>query len=64
MQFFRKRTKKKGKKMLKKGKKAQDMCKFGQKCTKSENFLKKGRSLCAIIACNKPLEKALIKYPR
>ena len=50
--------------MLKKGKKAQDMCKFGQKCTKSENFLKKGRSLCAIIACNKPLEKALIKYPR
>ena len=32
---------------------------FGQKCTNFENILKKGTRLCAIIACNELLEKAL-----
>ena len=50
---------KKGKEMLKKGKKRQHIWKFRQKHTKLENILKKGRWLCAIIARNKLLEKAL-----
>ena len=49
-----------GKKMLKKGKKGQNIWKFGQKCTKFENILKKGRWLSAIIARNKLLEKGLV----
>ena len=52
MRFFRKRTKKKGKK-------EQNIWKFGQKCTKLENNLKKGRWLRAIIAHNKLLGKTL-----
>ena len=40
-------------------KKVQNIWKFGQKCTKFENILKKGRWLHAIIAHNKLLEKAL-----
>ena len=47
---------KKDKKILKKGKKGQNIWKFGQKCTKFENILKKGTWLCAIIALNKVLE--------
>ena len=50
---------KKGKKMLKKGTKGQNIWKFGQKCIKFENMLKKGRWFCVIIARNKLLEKAL-----
>ena len=45
-----------GKKMLKKGKKKENIWKYGQKCTKIENLLKKGRWLRAIIARNKLLE--------
>ena len=45
--------------MFKKGKKEHAIWKFGQTCTKFENILK-GRWLCAIIARNKLLEKALI----
>ena len=44
---------KKGQKMLKKGNKGQNGWKFGQKYTKFENILKKGRRLRAIIARNK-----------
>ena len=40
----------------KKGKKEQNMWKFGQKCTKFENIFKKGRSLRANIVRNKLLE--------
>ena len=40
-------------------KKAQNIWKFGQKCLKFENVLKKCRWLHAIIAHNKLLEKAL-----
>ena len=36
--------------------KGQNMWKLGQKCTKFENILKKGRWLCTIIACNTLLE--------
>ena len=45
LRFFRKRAKK-----------AQNIWKFGQKCTKFENILKRGRWLRAIIARNKLLE--------
>ena len=48
--------KKKGKKMLEKGKKGQNIWKFGQKCTKFENILKKGSLKHATIACMKQLE--------
>ena len=47
---------KKGQKNVKKG---QNIWKFRQKWAKFENTLKKGRWLCAIIAWNKLLEKAL-----
>ena len=40
----------------KKGKKGGNIWKFGQKSTKFEKILKKGRWLHAIIACNKLLE--------
>ena len=43
----------------KKGKKAQNIWKFGQKCTKFENILKKGSPICATIAHMKQLEYAL-----
>ena len=36
-----KNGKKKGKKMLQRGKKGQNIWKFGQKCTKFENILKR-----------------------
>ena len=36
--------------------KEQNIWKFGQKCTKFENILKKGSWLCAINACNTLLE--------
>ena len=42
--------------MLKKGK----FWKFGQKCARFENILKKDRSLRATIARNKLLEKVLL----
>ena len=48
--------------MLKKGKKGQNIWKFARKCTKFEHILKKGWWLCAIIAPNKLLEKALTMY--
>ena len=51
---------KKGKKMLKKGKKGQNIWKLGQKCANFEYILKKGRWLHVIIARNKLLEKSLI----
>ena len=47
---------KKGKKMLRKGKKGQNIQKFWQKFTKCENLLKKGGWLQAIITHNKLLE--------
>ena len=56
--IFQKRQKK-GKQMFKKGKKGQNILKFGQKCTKFKNILKKGSWLHAIIVRNKLLEKAL-----
>ena len=40
----------------KKGKKEQNTWKFGQKCTKFENILKKGSLKHATIACMKQLE--------
>ena len=43
----------------KKGKKGQNIWKFGQNCTKHENIMKKGRWFHVIISCNKLLEKAL-----
>ena len=48
------------KKGKKKDKKGQNIRKFGQKCTKLLNTLKKGRSLNAIIPRSKLLEKALL----
>ena len=54
MQFFRKW----GKKMLKNDKRGRNNWKFGRKCTKSENILKKGRWFGATVAHNKLLEKA------
>ena len=42
----------------KKGKKGQNIWKFGQKYTKFENILKNGKWLCVIIAHNKLLEEA------
>ena len=59
--IFRKRA---HKKRLKKSKKGQNIWKFGQKCTKCENILKKGRWLRAIIAHKKLLEKALFYISR
>ena len=47
---------KKDKKMFKKDKIFENL----GKNAKFENIFKKGRSLCAIIACNKLLEKALV----
>ena len=44
-------------KSLKKDEKGQDIWKIGQKYTKLENILKKGRWFCAIIACSKLLER-------
>ena len=59
MRFSRKRAKKKrGKKYLKREKKGQNIWKYGQKCTKLENILKKGRWLHVIIAYYKLLEKS------
>ena len=49
--IFQKKGKNQTKK-FKKGKKEQNIWKFGQKCTKFENMLKKGRWLCVIIARN------------
>ena len=40
-------------------KKVQNIWKFGQKCTKFENILKKASLICATIACMKMLEYAL-----
>ena len=57
MQFLRKMAKKK-----KKVKKGENIWKFGQKCTKFEDILKKGRWLHVIIARNKLLEKAQGAY--
>ena len=51
MRFFRKGAKK--------GKKGQNIWKFGQKCTKFENIFKKGSLMRAIILCIKQLEYAL-----
>ena len=45
--------------MLEKGKTGQIIWKFGEKCTKIENILKKGRWFLAIITCNELLVKAL-----
>ena len=45
-------------------KKGQNIWKFGQKCLKFENFLKKWRWLHAIIAHNKLLEKVLEQVAR
>ena len=42
----------------KKGKKEQNIWKFGQKCTKFENILKKGSLRHATVACMKQLEYA------
>ena len=53
VRLFRKRAKKKDKK-------GQNIRKFGQKCTKLLNTLKKGRSLNATIPRSKLLEKALL----
>ena len=50
----------KGQKKKKKGKTGQHIWKFGPKCTKFENILKKGMWLRAAIGRNKLLEKALI----
>ena len=47
--------------MLKKGKKEQNIWKFGQKITKFENILKRGRWLHTIIVPNKQLKKALVR---
>ena len=54
---------KKGKQMLKKGKKGQNIWKFEQKGTKFENILKKGRWLHAITARNNLPEQALSWCP-
>ena len=42
-----------------KGKKGQNIWKFGQKCTRFENILKKGSLMRATIACMKQLEYTL-----
>ena len=57
--IFQKKGKESPKKMLKKGGKGQNIWKFGQKYTKFENILKKGRWLSATIRQNKLLENAL-----
>ena len=43
-----------------KGKKGQNIWKFGQKCAKFKNILKKGSLMGATIACMKQLEYALV----
>ena len=43
----------------KKGKKGQNIWKFGQKCTTFDNILKKGSLMRATIACMKLLEHTL-----
>ena len=43
----------------KRGKKRQNIWKFGQQCTKFENILKKGTLVHATIACMKQQEYAL-----
>ena len=43
----------------KKGKRGPNIWKFGQKCTKFENILKRGSFICATFACMKQLEYAL-----
>ena len=43
--IFWEKGQKKGQKIVKKGKKEQNIWKFGQKCTKFDNILKKGRGL-------------------
>ena len=42
------------------GEKGQNIWKFGQKCAKFENILKKGSLMRATMACMKQLEYALI----
>ena len=44
----------------KKGKKGQNIWKFGQKCTKFENILEKGKWLCAIIALIETARKGYV----
>ena len=44
----------------KKGKKGQNIWKFGQKCIKFENILKKGSLVQATIPCMKQLEYVLV----
>ena len=51
MWFFRKGQKR--------DKKEQNICKFGQKCTKVKNILKKGCLMCVAIVCMEQLEYAL-----
>ena len=46
-----------------KGKKGQNIWKFGQKCTKFENILKKGSLMCATIAHMNQLEYVLNSEP-
>ena len=48
-------------KAQKKGKTGQNIWKFGQKCTKFGNILKKGSLMHAIITCMKQLEYALFR---
>ena len=43
--------------------KGQNIWKFGQKCTKFENILKKGSLICATIVHMKQLEYALNSEP-
>ena len=47
----------------KKGKKGENIWKFGQKCIKFENILKKGSLMRATIASMKQLEYALQAFP-
>ena len=47
----------------KKGKKVQNISKFGQKCMIFENILKKGSLMCATIMHMKQLEYALNSEP-
>ena len=47
----------------KKGKKGQNIWKFGQKCIKNENILKKGSLVQVTIPCMKQLEYVLVSPP-
>ena len=60
--IFQKEAKKKGKKMLERGTKVQNILKFGQNVQNLKIFPKKGKRLCMIIACDRLLEKALFFY--